>query len=336
MPHWTRSRPAGSAQLMIALAREKYGLSTETCAQGTGLVGDDLVDPAREITGRQELGVLRNILRVLKPGTPFGLEAGLRYRATTHGLFGFLMITSRDVRQAMEVAVRFFDLTYSFNCLSYELDEHQARVLFDDSANPDDLRAALVERDLGALAGLRRDILRVEPPLNAMRLRAKRPPYVRMFEELFSVVPEFEAAENSIVVDVRWLDASSPLAEEFAFRVCEDQCRALLERREANWGMAGRVRALILKKPGEFPNMARVADELGTTTRTLRNQLAREGTSFRGLIEELRQALAEELLSSNGVNIDQIAERLGYTDTSSFIAAFKRWKGVPPRVYRGH
>jgi AraC-like DNA-binding protein len=34
------------------------------------------------------------------------------------------------------------------------------------------------------------------------------------------------------------------------------------------------------------------------------------------------------------MTLDQIAERLGYADTSTFIAAFKRWKGVAPGGYR--
>jgi AraC-like DNA-binding protein len=34
------------------------------------------------------------------------------------------------------------------------------------------------------------------------------------------------------------------------------------------------------------------------------------------------------------LSVDEIAARLGYSDTSSFTTAFKRWKGVPPRDYR--
>lgn len=43
--------------------------------------------------------------------------------------------------------------------------------------------------------------------------------------------------------------------------------------------------------------------------------------------------LAEQLLAT-GMTLDSIAERLGYADTSSFAAAFKRWKGMPPHRFR--
>jgi AraC-like DNA-binding protein len=70
------------------------------------------------------------------------------------------------------------------------------------------------------------------------------------------------------------------------------------------------------------------------STRTLRNRLRRESTSYREIVEAIRQALAEDLLSTTEMAVDEIAQRLGYSDTSTFVAAFKRWKGVPPRSYR--
>jgi AraC-like DNA-binding protein len=48
----------------------------------------------------------------------------------------------------------------------------------------------------------------------------------------------------------------------------------------------------------------------------------------------MRQALAEELLSARRLNVDEVASRLGYSDRSSFITAFKRWRGVSPGRYR--
>jgi len=40
------------------------------------------------------------------------------------------------------------------------------------------------------------------------------------------------------------------------------------------------------------------------------------------------------LVKRVGVTVDETAERLGYAETSSFIAAFKRWKGVSPGSYK--
>ena len=55
---------------------------------------------------------------------------------------------------------------------------------------------------------------------------------------------------------------------------------------------------------------------------------------FRQLLDEVRQALAEELLATGGLTLEEIAERLGYGEVSNFIHAFKRWKGVAPRRFQ--
>jgi AraC-like DNA-binding protein len=76
-----------------------------------------------------------------------------------------------------------------------------------------------------------------------------------------------------------------------------------------------------------------VASALHFNVRTLRRQLADEGTTFRALVEETRQLLAEELLATGRLTIEEIADRVGYAEASSFVHAFKRWKGVAPRRY---
>jgi AraC-like DNA-binding protein len=52
------------------------------------------------------------------------------------------------------------------------------------------------------------------------------------------------------------------------------------------------------------------------------------------LLDELRATLARKLLPLPDHTIDDIAERLGFSDTSSFFHAFKRWTGVTPVQYR--
>lgn len=333
MPHWSLARPAVSTQLMVCLA-EEYGMAPAASLAGTGLTLEQLADPAREIEGRQELAVLRNILRTLDPTLPFPFLAGLRYHLTTHGMWGFAIMSSPDVRSAVELSHRYFELSFSFNRVWLEVAGPEARLCYDDSDNPDDLRAALVERDLAALVTLERDLYGVVMPARSLQLRASRPAYSDELGPLFAVETQFGADVNCLTFDADLLSLQIPLAADFGLRTSEEQCRLLLEQRFARSGTTGRVRAQILRKPGQFPSMNAVAAELGMSTRTLHNQLAREQTSFREIVDEIRQTLAEELLSSSYLTVDEIAQRLGYADSSSFVSAFKRWKGVPPMNYK--
>src|SRR5262245_39614708 len=60
--------------------------------------------------------------------------------------------------------------------------------------------------------------------------------------------------------------------------------------------------------------------------------LAAEGATFRLLIDEVRSALAEEMLSHH-MSVAEVAERLGYAKAASFSHAFKRRRG--PRKCTG-
>jgi len=72
--------------------------------------------------------------------------------------------------------------------------------------------------------------------------------------------------------------------------------------------------------------MDQVAAELRVTSRTLRRRLQAEGSSYRGLLDELRQTLAEELMGTAGLKVDEVAVRLGYSEAASFLHARKRWR----------
>ena len=62
--------------------------------------------------------------------------------------------------------------------------------------------------------------------------------------------------------------------------------------------------------------------------------LGHGGDVVRVALDEVREVLAEEMLAA--MPVEDVATRLGYAEASSFIHAFKRWKGVTPSTYTKH
>lgn len=79
---------------------------------------------------------------------------------------------------------------------------------------------------------------------------------------------------------------------------------------------------------------ARVSAELGLSVRTLDRRLAAEGTSFRGVLDGVRRAQAEDHLRDPRTTPGEIAFLLGYSESSAFHRSFKRWTGLTPREFR--
>lgn len=84
-------------------------------------------------------------------------------------------------------------------------------------------------------------------------------------------------------------------------------------------------------------SIERCADKLGISVRTLQSRLSTEGARFSELVENQRETLARAHLCERRLTLDEIADRLGYGEQTSFGRAFKRWTGMTPQQYRaGH
>lgn len=330
MPSWDAPRSAASALLLTRLGVER-GVPAEELLAGAGLDLDRLRAPGSEITGRQELAVLR-ALQERCPDPALPLEAGRRYHLTTYGIWGFALASSPTVGDALSLGMRFVDLSFAFCTFDVATDDEEVRLCLDDDGVPDDVRAFVVLRDL---AGLRTLAGEVAPglPVRRLTVRLPEPADVAPFVEVFGVRPQFDAGHNVAALDAAALDLPLPQADELTAAMTERQCRELVDRRRARTGVAGLVRDRLVRAPGAMPDLAAVAADLAVSERTLRRRLSEEGTSFRALVDEVREALAEELLSTRSLSVEQVAHRLGYAETASFTHAFTRWKGVSPRAW---
>jgi len=70
------------------------------------------------------------------------------------------------------------------------------------------------------------------------------------------------------------------------------------------------------------------------TVRTLQRHLQQAGTSYQQILDTLRQELAEHYLLHSDLQIQDIAQYLGFTESRSFHRSFKGWTGETPGEYR--
>jgi len=82
------------------------------------------------------------------------------------------------------------------------------------------------------------------------------------------------------------------------------------------------------------PRLNEIARDLGMSERTLARRLAQGGASFTELLNLVRKEMVREmLLSSSTMNIAVVAKSLGYSETTSFVRAFRSWYGVSPKEW---
>ncbi len=86
--------------------------------------------------------------------------------------------------------------------------------------------------------------------------------------------------------------------------------------------------------PKGAPTIARTANLLGISVRTLQRRLNEDGASYTMLVDEVRRDAACRLLRAPHARIADVAAALGYADPSSFSRAFLRWTTISPRDFR--
>jgi AraC-like DNA-binding protein len=98
--------------------------------------------------------------------------------------------------------------------------------------------------------------------------------------------------------------------------------------------LASAIRAACINSARRFPTAAEIAPHLGLSLRTLHRRLAHDGLSYQAVIDDLRRSLAIEFLENTRMAVDQIAERIGFADATSFRKALRKWTGQSPRDFR--
>jgi AraC-like DNA-binding protein len=92
-----------------------------------------------------------------------------------------------------------------------------------------------------------------------------------------------------------------------------------------------KVKSLIAINLGQRPlTLKSIADELSLPPRTLQRHLEREGLCLRSLIREHRQSVACSHLLHQDLRVSEIANKMGYADSTVFWRAFKTWTGTSP------
>lgn len=331
--HWAFPRNVTSMRILAQLGVD-HGLSLAACLRDTGIREHDLMDPAILVSGEQELRLIHNLVGQLAHVPGLGTQAGQRYHFTAFGALGFAMVSCPNSLSALEIALKYFHLTFAFTRFHVESHGEETRVTIDDADVPAAIRAFVVERDAAALVTVQRDLFPSTAALRALHFSFPPSGASGTYADFYRLAPLFDAKENLAVLSTADLMAPFSQANALAFKAAEEQCRILLGQYQSKVGLAAKIRVQLLQHGGKGTDMDAVAGSLCMTARTLRRRLLDEGTTFLQLRDEVRCALAREFLAESVLSVEQIAERLGYAEPTSFINAFKRWCGKTPFAYR--
>lgn len=330
------SMPARRTVVSVKILCElgvRLGSSRGALLTGSSILPAQLDDPHLEIDPDQELQVIHNLVRLHGKVPGLGLMAGTQYHLNTYGVWGYALTSSPTFHQAVELGLRYLDLTFAFAKIHLRQSEGLASVVLEVEHLPPALRPFVVERDSAAIQVLQRELFGASLPLFSMEFAFSPSAPLSEYESVYGCTPRFNVDQNQATFDAALLNLPLPKADSRSGHAYEAQLEALLSRRMQRGGMSAWLRNKLLADVSSSPSLAKIALDHFMTERTLRRRLTEEGTSYRDLLAEVRQTMAEELLGSTGLSVSEVSARLGYSSPSAFIHAFQKWHGCSPRQF---
>ena len=131
------------------------------------------------------------------------------------------------------------------------------------------------------------------------------------------------------------LDLPVRFADPRLGAVLEETARRELALRDARLATSERVRAAILRLGFDrSASIGSVAEEMGTSARTLQRRLAGESCTFSEIRATTLRDAAISMLAEEGATAEEVAFRLGFESRGGFHHAMKRWTGRRPGEWR--
>jgi AraC-like DNA-binding protein len=169
------------------------------------------------------------------------------------------------------------------------------------------------------------------------------PADTRPFLDFIGGPVHFRAAQCRELMPADWLGWTNPNADppihDLMSAMARRQWQARSQETDALKALVQQAILLALDH-GESPTLELVCKALsahgaGTgPTRQVQRQLAAQGLTFKGLLEDARKERALTQLRLTDLPLTRIAAEAGYAEPSSFHRAVRRWTGMTPMAVR--
>jgi AraC-like DNA-binding protein len=324
------SVPAVYALYLAEAVRLRGGADAQLLAELNASV-DELSQPSARLSFARMSSLVARAIEL--SGEPaLGAVIGWNASVSKFGALGFAALTAPKLRDAIGVGVRFIPLITSICRLELQVQGATATIELEEQHPFGPLREFIACTVLIALARLG-EALSGRPLPGAIEFAFPEPDYFARFppDEITKVL--FDQPHHRLVFDAALLDMPVITADPAGYRTALDLCERQLVEHEPGALLVQRVNRAIFAAEGGIRTSVQVARSLGMAERTFKRKLAEQGTSYSELLDRQRQTRALELLRTES-SIEEVAERLGYSDPANFTRAFRRWTGKSPRAVR--
>ncbi|WP_205743067.1 AraC family transcriptional regulator [Halioglobus maricola] len=312
------------------------GLDTEALRIQNQIKTAQLENPDSAITAEQHRGVLRDA-QLASNDSALGLRIGLHRSMATLDQLAYLMMSCATLRESSTVGLRYQNYSGRFSggqvVTSFGEIKGEGCYQIQAQASLGELRLLAVEDILANIVTTCRWVLGKNLPITRLHCDYPAPPHAALYETIFNCPVQFESTAIQLFFEASILDQALPQASPRSAALYEEMCeRKSISRNQGD--VAWRVWQIIVDNLADPPLLDDIAEILHSSSRTLSRKLLEQGWTYQQLLDQVREIHARRYLSDPTLSVTQIANSLGYADSSGFQRAFKKWTGHSPKTYR--
>lgn len=305
------------------------GIAPETVLERTGLTPANVRDPHTLTSIGQYLIACENIVAA---GAEFAdaFAIGSRLHLSAYGMYGYALMCSPTMRDFFDFAVRYQPLATPTVRLEWRAEGDvaiwQFREIYRDVMS-NDVRTFLVRQQMKMTFTHIRDTAGIDNlPVRALFALAEDA-HAAGDGRALSCPCHYGQTANELHYPIGILEQTPELGNRLTRTMLEETCERLIGQARISSGLSGEVYQLLLNAPSQFPTMNDVASQLGLQERTLRRRLVAENSSYAAIVDDVRRKLATEYLQTTRMSVDDVAWKVGFSDSANLRRAVRRWTG---------
>lgn len=310
----------------------QQGLTLEFISQRSGIDLSNIADRTQPFTLNEGLRIGRVVADALKI-PHYGLVLGGHAGLNCHGLASVLAMSQETYGDCLKVASRMGDTMFPPLVGEYFETKNAVGLRYFESMSLGHHTRFFHEYIMMNFVNILRFLLGEDRSAKYIAFPYEEPSYGEKYRRYLGCEVIFGVTHAEFVVERSMAEETLPLANSSV----ANQVEARLTQSalgDSHDQLQARIRAIIVKNMDEVPKVEEIAQKLGMHERTLRRQLSKQGTGFTALLEKIRHEVAVAQLIHSDKAVTEIAESMGFHDTSAFSKAFKRWAGKTPTEYR--
>lgn len=315
---------------MIGKALEKRGIDPNPLFQQAGIAAHDLEDPLLRIP----VNLMTELWLLAVAATDdaaFGLWVAQQVTPSSFHALGFSALASKNSQDAVLRILRYAKVITDSIDIQLERQGNDIRLIVDAQGGYPQYADSCFEAMMATPLHFSRAYIQWNPVPDLICFRHTCHGKITTYEDFFGCEVLFNQESNSVLFnDYRSMIKTFVTANATLAKANDKVIESYLHSRSFNTTRHSLRNYLAQNLDKKVPSISHAAQALNMSERKLQQQLKNEGTQFKHILDEVKQAYAIQWLKEGQKSISQIAWALGFKEVSSFSRAFKCWTGQPP------